>query len=576
MALGNAQALSQEPNASAVSAGNVALLLMLFIILVITIFSVIIAFPNNLEAQANAVLQTNANTTVQNRTKYLLFQLMTADPAILGQPDTPHVGNKTLMDTFADQLLATIGRRGDHVKRQLGMVVGPLSWDLTDDQIRTVIQDAFAVAEEKDIAVGFHIDDSMFWNKREDLWSNRNNVEWSDWSGTVVPHRVIGFVPNHTELAPPMCYNSPAIIAETTRRARDVIGSEIKEGIDHLNSIGKPYLFAAIIVGWETRMQDDSYPPVYYGYCALHNLGYSASHPPKDMDEALERVVANWIALWAKSLEEAGIPKEKVFMHIAYPGELSEGLTAQLRQLFKGKSTDVWRDFYKGASPNILGLRTDANPGFSIYGGSGFGSLYKVLAAHGNPPWAICEGTDIDLSNAFSNLSKASTFTNETRPTPASQYAPSISMEQYLGHAFNHGADFANLFGWDKSHEGVAFARATMGPPAIRAYQKFLQGVPLSEAASSAALPETGNISSSSAAQSSLRQPPEQVQQLSEKMQRIQREVLAWVQAHPDRKPELESLFQQLDNHVRANDMTGAQQTADAILHLIGTDSNSD
>jgi hypothetical protein len=117
----------------------------------------------------------------------------------------------------------------------------------------------------------------------------------------------------------------------------------------------------------------------------------------------------------------------------------------------------------------------------------------------------------------------------------------------------------------------VAYARATMGPPAIKAYQKFLKGEPLSESGPSAAPPETANISSSSAAQGSVRQPPEQVQQLSVKVQRIQREVPAWVQAHPERKAELESLFQQLDNHVRANDMTGTQQTADAILRLIRT-----
>lgn len=521
---------------------------------------------DNLAANTDAPLQTSADSTTQNVTNYLTFQLMISDPAIRGQPDTTHVANKMLMDTFADQLISTIGDRGDHVHRQLGMVVGPLSWDMTDEQIRTAIQDAFAVAEEKNIAVGFHIEDSNFWNKRKDLWSDRNNVEWSDWSGTVVPHRVSGYIPDHTELAPPMCYNSPAIMAETRRRARDVIGAAIKKGIDHLNSIGKPYLFAAVIPGWETRMQDDSYPPVYFGYCAVHNLGYSASNPPKDMEEALERVVADWIALWAKSLEQAGIPKQKVFMHIVYPGELSERLTTHVGRLFN--SGDIRLDFYKGVSPNILGLRTDANPGFSMYG-DGFEPLYKTLAAHGNPPWAICEGTDIDLSNAFTNLSKSFTYTNETGLTPASEYAPSISMEQYLARAFNHGAVFVNLFGWDKSHEDAAFVTATMGPPAIRAYQKFLKGQPLSESAS-AALP-SGNVSPSSSAQGSVRQPPEKVQELSEKMQMIQRTVTAWVQAHPDRKPEVESLFQQLGDHVRANDMTGAQQTADAILRLIQT-----
>ncbi len=494
-------------------------------------------------------------------TKYLAFQLMTADPAIRGQSDTPHIGGKMLMDTFADQLVTGIGERGDHVNTQLGIVVGPLSWDMSDDQIRGVIRNAFAVAEERNIAVGFHIDDSMFWNKRQDLWSNRNNVEWSDWNATVVPHRVIGFVSDLTELAPPMCYNSPAVIAATTHRARDVMGTEIKKGLNQLASRGKSYLFAGVIVGWETRMQDDSYPPVYYGYCALHNLGYSASQPPKDMDKALEGVVADWIRLWARNLEQAGIPRWKIFMHIAYPGELGVVNAVHLRLLY-GLNTDVQRDFYKGANPSIIGLDTDANPGFSVYGVDTFPSLHRILEHYGNPPWAISEGTNIDLSNAFSNLSANSTYTEQTRPKPAADYAPSASMEQYLSGAFNHGAVLVNLFGWDKTHEDSAFATATMGTPALDAYRKFLTSEPLLAPAINPTPRISGSASTSSIPRAS-------VQQLADKMERIQRALPAWLKAHGDRKPELESLFQQLDGDVKAHDMAQAQETADKILRLI-------
>ena len=78
-----------------------------------------------------------------------------------------------------------------------------------------------------------------------------------------------------------MCYNSPAIVAETTRIARDVIGPAIKAGIDRLNASGKSHLYAGMIAGWETRLQDDSSKSAndsepQYGFCALHNLGYSA------------------------------------------------------------------------------------------------------------------------------------------------------------------------------------------------------------------------------------------------------------------------------------------------------------
>ena len=81
-------------------------------------------------------------------------------------------------------------------------------------------------------------------------------------------------------------------------------------------------------------------------------------------------------------------------------------------------------------------------------------------------------------------------------------------------------------------------------------------------------------MSSSPAPQESARQPSDKVQKFSDKVQRIQREVPAWIQAHPDRKPELASLFQQLDNNVRAHKMSQAEQAADAILRLIQTNPN--
>src|SRR5690348_8204346 len=90
-----------------------------------------ITLPKSLAANADARFRTGSDHASRHGTKYLVFQLMTADPAIRGQPDTPHVSTKMEMDTFADQLLTSIGERGD-VNRQLGMVIGPLSWDMSD------------------------------------------------------------------------------------------------------------------------------------------------------------------------------------------------------------------------------------------------------------------------------------------------------------------------------------------------------------------------------------------------------------------------------------------------------------
>ena len=53
----------------------------------------------------------------------------------------------------------------------------PLCFDMPDEETRQFIHDSFAVARENDVAVAFHIDDSMSWGQRKDLLSNPNNIE---------------------------------------------------------------------------------------------------------------------------------------------------------------------------------------------------------------------------------------------------------------------------------------------------------------------------------------------------------------------------------------------------------------
>src|SRR3954469_2632377 len=167
--------------------------------------------------------------------QFLLFQSgRTMAPSLAGTPGSFRVFTKGEMDEPVDEIITSIGERGNGTTRQLGIAFGPLSFDMTDAQLRTAVRNAFAIAEHKNVAVAFHIDDSMFWYNRADLWSDRNNVEWSDWNGTVVPHRIIGWVlDGRPVLAPPICYNSPAIKAEAERLAREVIGAEIRKGLEH-------------------------------------------------------------------------------------------------------------------------------------------------------------------------------------------------------------------------------------------------------------------------------------------------------------------------------------------------------
>jgi hypothetical protein len=390
--------------------------------------------------------------------QYLGFYAGGSTPEINAAPAT--LQTKAQIEASWAPIINAIGEKGDGVHQQLGFWIGPLGWDLTDAQEKQLIDDAFAIAEKQNVAVGFHIDDSMFWNRRTDLWSDTNNVEWSDWKGTVVPHRIVGWVlDGKPVLAPPMCYNSPAIVKEATRLATDVIGAEIKKNVDHLNSIGKGYLFMGVIAGWETQMQGG-----VYGYCALTNLGYSASSPTTDRNKALVGIVHDWITLWTKNLSQAGITTQKIFTHIGSlgcttPPKLPPGITLPA-------DFDIVQFKCGSADPNVVEFTPYSNPGFTL-GPKSFlsTSVYTILSAHGSPPWGISES---DM-----------TFTGANGVATADD-----NMEQYLGGVFNHGGVYVDIFGWggrDSSGALSPFAQADEAPSSIAAYQKFLRGDVLSE-----------------------------------------------------------------------------------------------
>jgi hypothetical protein len=390
-------------------------------------------------------LSSGTGATVQKSPQYLLFQ----------QSITTVTGQESL-DTKIGELVSDMGgEKGDHVNEQLGFVVGPLSFDLTDDQMRFMIDESFRVAKKYNVAAGFHIDDSMFWVNRTDLWQNPKNVEWSDWNGTVVPHRTINsFLVPLSNVAPPMCYNAAEIKTETARRARDVIGAQIKKNVDTLTAEGKGYLFAGVIAGWETQLQDHSNPPVYYGYCALTNLGYSASNPPKDKDAVLADVVHDWIELWSQNLEQAGIPRSKINTHIVFLSDPPTNIANPIR------------DFYHDAPPDPTAFNSYSHPGFSFYdddgNGTAFNALYSLLAKYNNSPWGISEGDNITITHAVYGGTGTQT------------------MEQYLARAFNHGATYVNLFGWSDPATSN-FYKAAVNDEALAAYRKFLSGQKLVE-----------------------------------------------------------------------------------------------
>src|SRR5581483_11007803 len=165
---------------------------------------------------------------------------------------------------------------------------------------------------------GFHIDDSMFWNRRKDLWSDPKNVEALDWDGTPNTGRRLDWQTSpggKPDFAPPqMCFNSQAIVREVQQRSA-LLGKAMQAGMTRLQEHNRPELFAGVIAGWETMIGQDFATGKYLGYRALLNRGFSKEHPPEDMDLEREKVVQEFIELWAKGFAGAGIPTQKIYSH---------------------------------------------------------------------------------------------------------------------------------------------------------------------------------------------------------------------------------------------------------------------
>jgi hypothetical protein len=368
--------------------------------------------------------------------QYLMFQIFTAGPGFTTEPGRNVISKLPppgFLDGQAKEILDAVGEKGDD-RHRLGIIVGPLALDYTDAQMRELIERTFAIAAKYKIAVGLHIDESKFWTNRRDLWSNPANVEWLDWKGT--PSKALYLNWGQVWKLPPQpCFNSPAMLKEARRLAGTMIGPAIAQQVSKLRESGEEALFAGVIVGWETAIGQDFDTRRELGYCALTNLGFINDAPPSDRDRALASVVQNWIGAWAKSLVDAGVSSDKIYSHIA--------LTTH--------------------TPLGVAFGVDHRPGFTTYPNAQiFAAIAAALEAHGNPPWASSEGTNVDIDAA----------------PPA---IPQEGMEDYLARMFNHGAAMANVFGWGVGDPTMIFRRATESREAIAAYQKFLRGARLNE-----------------------------------------------------------------------------------------------
>jgi hypothetical protein len=463
----------------------------------------------------------------EKETRYLAFQIFTSSPdpkiAISGEGLKPLTGlpGKTALRDYIDDVKRRIGTVGDQQNR-LAVILGPLSFDHDDAECTKFVELAFSLALETDVAVGFHIDDSEFWARRKDLWSDRNNVEALDWDGTPCTGRRLDWGPMPSAAPPQMCFNSKAIQREVQLRSA-LLGQVIQAGVKHLQQRKRPELFAGVIAGWETMIGQDFKTNKYLGYRALLHRGFRREKPPRDLDLEREKVVQEFIELWTTGLAEAGVSQQRIYSHTAF---LS-------RRVFKlGDNKAATYSQHNHFAPPSVALGKHHRPGFSTYPQPGlFDDIYEELARHKQVGWASSEGTNLQLGSAPGQSG--------------------MTMETYLAKVFNHGGTLVNVFSWGIGGEAMKnmdFRVVTEGEEALRAYRKFLKGEPLIEA-------KTEGLTL--------------LERLPPKIRKIQKELPAWIQKTGN-TDKATALMKKLDGQLKANHLEEAEKTADAILKMIG------
>jgi len=476
-------------------------------------------------APVSHIVEQAAQAAQSDETRYLAFQIFTSSPdpkiAESGQGMRPLTGlpeRAALRDYIAD-IKQRIGTVGSGTTR-LAVMLGPISFDHSDTEVSRFIAMAMDLGIEMNVAIGFHIDDSMFWSKRKDLWSNPANVEAMDWDGTPCTSRRLDWSREPSPAPPQMCFNSKAVEHEVKLRGA-LIGKAVSAGIARLKRLGRPELFAGVIAGSETMIGQDFATGRYLGYRAMINRGFSRQHPPKDMDAERESVVREFIDLWTASLASSGIPAAKLYSHTAF---LSH-------RIFEGgdKPAASFSQHNHFAPPDVA-FGPQHRPGFSTYPQPGlYDDIYHALAARHQIGWASSEGTNLQLGSAPGQSG--------------------INMETYLARMFNHGATLVTIFSWGiggEANKNMDFRLVTEGTEAINAYRTFLKGAPLTENKT-----ETVTL----------------MERLPTKIHKIQRELPAWI-AKTHRTEEAGPLMQELDGHLKANRFE-EEKTADKLLKLI-------
>jgi hypothetical protein len=360
-------------------------------------------------------------------------------------------------------LIARIGTVGNG-QRKLAFMVSIPSWDTTQyDMAVRVVTAAVKAALETDAAVYFFVPSTTGWSSRPEFWNysdpsglgydpmNKNNIEWSDWRGTPYPHEYRDWG-TPEELPPTMCYSCPVIRSEIGRILSTKVAPILVGAMRQLSARGKGDLFAGVTMGDEQMLYNYAYvddvdtalgafmtqrsaEKIPIGFNALTHEGFSANQPPADFAGALARVNHDFVEWCCLQLNNAGIPADKIYTHIAAAAGYAGSVSLQLSN-----------------APLSTGFNPYATPGFTTY----------------------ISGDPDNLTLIYAALAQQHvTHWGSTEANPA--LAAGVSPADYLHMHFDHGASVMVLnIGATSADLSSRLYAGVYGSDAVAIYNSFL------------------------------------------------------------------------------------------------------
>ncbi len=271
------------------------------------------------------------------------------------QPENP------LLSLCVDALKTAFGAQTGRGEKYVAFSPGLLfTLNLPPSTLNARIVQALDMAERSGVPVFFRLDDFNFWFKRPDLFGDPDTVEWSAFPkpgqrwGPIVPRYWLNWGGWAVFPAPPPCFICPKFRADLAARLTKHVAPPIVQRLSRWRTAGTEHLFAGIAVGTETQVPDyrapsghviegldtTQNPParirmrkdemVRAGYAALHHMGHNdasldrlakASGRTREevTTELLYQVAHDHAQFIAKTLYDAGVPKERLYTSFTSP-----------------------------------------------------------------------------------------------------------------------------------------------------------------------------------------------------------------------------------------------------------------